>query len=218
MKRPSGSCRLTAMKHQQLRPSSHPGNCIHARGDITLDDEIRSFIRPISMDISISRGHDLRLHLLPLATRAEGVPFGDQIFSRASPDRSRVNPTVRENAERPTAKKIWECVNAGEHTFSDRPCSANAVVRQLAPVNRMEATAPLPASYQNESVGEYPHNAYYPSSTDETPNNYECQSLIAAVDAIHERMRHHYSNSEGNFYRGRLHDISDRQYELHCLR
>lgn len=57
------------------------------------------------MGLGISRGHDLRLHLLPPATRPEGVPFGDQIVSRASSDRSCVNPTIRENAERPTAKK-----------------------------------------------------------------------------------------------------------------
>ena len=118
----------------------------------------------------------------------------------------------------PPQKKIWECDNAGQRTFSDSPCGANAVVRQFAPVNSMEATAPLPASYQNQSVGGYPRNTYDAPGTDATINNYECQSLKEAVDAIHERMRHRYSNPEGNFYRGRLHDISDQQYELHCLR
>ena len=127
-------------------------------------------------------------------------------------------PPSEKTQSGPPLKKIWECVNAGQHIFSDTPCSANAVVRQLAPVNRMEATATLPAAYQNKSVGEYPYSTDYPPSTDETANSDECRSLIAAVDAIHERMRHRYSNPEGNFYRGRLHDISDQQYELHCLR
>jgi hypothetical protein len=45
-----------------------------------------------------------------------------------------------------------------------------------------------------------------------------CEGFKEEVNAIHERMRHPYTNPEGNYLRGRLHEISDRQYELHCLR
>jgi hypothetical protein len=55
-------------------------------------------------------------------------------------------------------------------------------------------------------------------SNESTNNAGTCEALDAGVNAINERMRHRYTNPEGEYYRGRLHKISDRKYDLHCDR
>lgn len=58
--------------------------------------------------------------------------------------------------------------------------------------------------------------SYEPQGSDESTNSSAvCQALDAEVKAINERTRHRYTNPEGEYYRDRLHKISDRKYDLH---
>jgi len=65
-----------------------------------------------------------------------------------------------------------------------------------------------------------PDNLAHTSNRFDAPrqDSSECDSLKEEVVAIDQRMRHPYTNPEGNYYRGQLHEISDRQYSLNCDR
>jgi hypothetical protein len=39
-----------------------------------------------------------------------------------------------------TPRRVWECVSNGQKTFSDAPCGVGSTVRELSPINRMNAT------------------------------------------------------------------------------
>jgi hypothetical protein len=114
--------------------------------------------------------------------------------------------------------RVWECTGNGQRTFSDSPCADRSTVRQLSEVNRMDATpVPPPATYSRSDSGYAPDYANQ-SAAQSIDDSSVCEGLRDEVNEIHERMRHLYTNPEGNYYRGRLHKIGDRQYELHCLR
>jgi hypothetical protein len=118
-----------------------------------------------------------------------------------------------------TPRRVWECVSNGQKTFSDAPCGVASTVRELSPVNRMNSTpAPPPSNYANPPNPNY-SPAYEPEySNESTKNAGICEGLDAEGKAINERMRHPYTNPEGEYYRDRLHKISDRKYDLHCDR
>jgi hypothetical protein len=126
---------------------------------------------------------------------------------------SRAMPTVG------TPRRVWECVVNGQKTFSDAPCGVGSTVRELSPVNRMNPTpTPPPGNYVNPPSPNY-SPAYEPQYSNESTSNAGlCEGLDAEVKAINERTRHRYTNPEGEYYRDRLHKISDRKYELHCDR
>src|SRR5260370_8152884 len=53
---------------------------------------------------------------------------------------------------------------------------------------------------------------YEPQYSNESTNNAgTCEAIDAEVKAINERIRHRYTNPEGEYYRDRLHKISDRR-------
>jgi hypothetical protein len=114
--------------------------------------------------------------------------------------------------------RVWECAVNGQRTFADAPCGVGSTVRELSPVNRMDPTpAPPPSNYASPNSNYSP--AYEPQYSNESTNNAGiCEGLDAEVKAIDERMRHRYTNPEGEYYRDRLHKISDRKYDLHCDR
>jgi hypothetical protein len=119
----------------------------------------------------------------------------------------------------PVPRRVWECAVNGQRTFSDSSCGTTSTIRQLSETNRMDPTPVPPAvTYYNPSSPSYAPN-YTAQSYDNSANDSSvCESLKEAVNAIHERMRHLYTNPEGNYYRARLREISDRQDELHCDR
>jgi hypothetical protein len=119
----------------------------------------------------------------------------------------------------PAPHRVWECMVNGQRTFSDSPCGTTSTIRQLSEINRMDPT-PAPASVTNDNP---PSPSYAPNYTvqsyDRSMNDSSvCEGLKEEVNAIHERMRHLYTNPEGNYYRAQLRKISDRQYELQCDR
>jgi hypothetical protein len=139
----------------------------------------------------------------------------------ASPTPSR--PALVASGAMPTVgtpRRVWECVVNGQKTFADAPCGVGSAVRELSPVNRMNPTpAPPPTRYYDS-----PSNPGYASTNEPQYSNEPansagtCEALDAEVKAINERMRHRYANPEGEYYRDRLHKISDRKYDLHCDR
>jgi hypothetical protein len=79
---------------------------------------------------------------------------------------------------------------------------------------------PVPPSvtYYNPPSHSYAAN-YTAQSYDNSANESSvCEGLKEEVNAIEARMRHLYTNPEGNYFRARLREISDRQDELHCDR
>jgi hypothetical protein len=115
----------------------------------------------------------------------------------------------------PVPRRVWECTVNGQRTFSDSPCGTTSTIRQLSEINRMDPTpAPPSVTYYNPPSPNYTAQSY-DNSTNESS---VCEGLKEAVNAIHERMRHLYTNPEGNYYRARLREISDRQCDLHCDR
>jgi hypothetical protein len=120
-----------------------------------------------------------------------------------------------------TPRRVWECVANGQKIFSDAPCGVGSTIRELSPINRMNPTRAPPSTTYNTN----PPDPGYAAPTYELPYSNEsannagtCEALDAEVKAINERMRHHYTNPEGEYYRDRLHKISDRKYDLHCDR
>jgi hypothetical protein len=122
-------------------------------------------------------------------------------------------------APTPVPRRVWECAVNGQRTFSDSPCDTTSTIRQLSETNRMDPTPVSPSvTYYSPPSPSYEPN-YTAQSYDNSINDSSvCESLKEAVNAIHERMRHLYTNSEGNYYRARLREISDRQSDLHCNR
>jgi hypothetical protein len=131
-------------------------------------------------------------------------------------------PTVTaRNSDPPTPapRRVWECTVNGQRTFSDSPCGTTSTIRQLSEINRMDPTpAPPSVTYYSPPSPSYEPNYTAQPYDDSMNESSVCEDLKEAVNAIHERMRHLYTNPEGNYYRARLHKISDRQYELHCDR
>ena len=127
---------------------------------------------------------------------------------------SRAMPTVG------TPRRVWECVVNGQKPFSDAPCGVASTVRELSPVNRMNPTpAPQPTRYYGSPSNPAYAPSYEPQGSDEsTDSSAVCDALDAEVKAINERTRHRYTNPESEYYRDRLHKISDRKYDLHCDR
>jgi hypothetical protein len=122
-------------------------------------------------------------------------------------------------AATPVPRRVWECAVNGHRTFSDSPCGTTSTIRQLSETNRMDPTpVPPPVTYYNPPSPSYAPNYTAQSYDNSTNESSVCEGLKEAVNAIHERMRHLYTNPEGNYYRARLREISDQQGELHCDR
>jgi hypothetical protein len=119
----------------------------------------------------------------------------------------------------PAPRRVWECMVNGQRTFSDLPCGTTSTIRQLSEINRMDPTPAAPSvTYYNPPSPSYAPNDSAESYDHSMNESSVCEGLKEEVNAIHERMRHLYTIPEGNYYRARLHEVSNRQYELHCER
>jgi len=56
------------------------------------------------------------------------------------------------------ANQIWECAGNGQRIFSSSPCGANAVLREVGPINTMRAT---PYSYADAYSQDSPSEPAY---------------------------------------------------------
>lgn len=122
---------------------------------------------------------------------------------------------VKRTSDAPIAF-AYECNRNGQKVLSDRPCSSDAAVREIAAPNRMDAqdTRRL---YSPVSV---------PSRTRSGPSSggrlsgtsAVCDSIEAQIDAINARMRRAYTSWEGERFRDRLRELSRQRYEAECIR
>jgi hypothetical protein len=152
--------------------------------------------------------HSPKIRVVPEPPEANPTPSQPALVA------SGAMPTVG------TPRRVWECAVNGQKTFSDAPCGVGSTVRDLSPVNRMNPTpTPPPTRYYGSPSNPAYAPSYEPQGSDESTNSSAvCEALDAEVKAINERTRHRYTNPEGEYYRDRLHKISDRKYDLHCDR
>lgn len=119
----------------------------------------------------------------------------------------------------PPEHHVWECQQNGQEIFSDEPCGPVSGVRDIRTPNRMDR-APLrpdivpdpPTAYGEDSATNYASDS---EASQESPT---CASLRAQVDVIQARLRQPHGNADGAFCRERLRELTDQQYELHCVR
>jgi hypothetical protein len=90
---------------------------------------------------------------------------------------------------------VWECRVNGQRTFSDAPCGARAVVRQLGQLNRMDSTPAV--SYDS-------YETAYAAAADQTAPDYQDDSYVnQALNSYSERVSRGHRSRHGNQSRGR---------------
>src|SRR5580658_1774557 len=90
---------------------------------------------------------------------------------------------------------VWECVLNGQRPFSDAPCGARPVIRQLNPVNTMESSPAF-------SYGTY--DPAYVAASDQSPaDSMDGNYVNSDVYWIHERSRRGHAPAHGNHSRER---------------
>ena len=93
------------------------------------------------------------------------------------------------------AGQVWQCVVNGQRTFFDSPCGAGASVRQLNPVNRMDAAPLRPVwSYPAPDPSYPPPDAVYaPPAAEENPSDLVDNVYVTGqvnVNNAHRRRDH----------------------------
>jgi hypothetical protein len=95
----------------------------------------------------------------------------------------------------PPTNQIWECTTNGQKTFSSSRCGANAVLRDVGPINTMR---PAPYFY----AGAYPPDSppapeyYYPNTQDSADDSYPM--FVALPYDFRHRPDHRHRPSERN--------------------
>jgi hypothetical protein len=102
---------------------------------------------------------------------APAVPH--QVMTQAPPPDSA--PAAQLAA--PSVTRVWECTVNGLRTFSDAPCGAAAVAREIAEPNRMEAVPVMPASLPHGGLG-----PYYPSDMNAEASGWNSDAPGSAAD------------------------------------
>jgi hypothetical protein len=91
------------------------------------------------------------------------------------------------------SSQIWECTTNGVRTFSDKPCGAKPTLRELNPINGMDATPILPPARSHQPQFDYPPEYSYPSAEDSYPATQEStdSSYLAAIPFTARRLPNH---------------------------
>jgi hypothetical protein len=111
---------------------------------------------------------------------------------------------------------VYECWRGEQRSLSDRPCGADASIREIAEPNRMDAQdtrglySPVHVSPQRSRWGSSAGQGAGTSSI--------CDSIQAQIDRVNARMRHAYTNWEGEQFRDDLRELSRQRYEAKCIR
>lgn len=114
---------------------------------------------------------------------------------------------------RQTSTQVYQCAANGERIFSDHPCGADAVLREIAAPNRMasqEVRGPMKHSATRSGAHEDP------VETDQEKRIRHCKKLRADRDRLDARLRAGYSGKEGERLRDRLRQLQSDYYESHC--
>jgi hypothetical protein len=94
--------------------------------------------------------------------------------------------------------QIWECTIHGEKTFSNNPCGENSSLREVAPINTMEATRVLPRAraYPTNGGGyadSYAPDDAYSSAPETSSNGYPVYVAVPLVEHRRPDRDHHPS-------------------------
>jgi len=76
----------------------------------------------------------------------------------------------------PPANQIWECITNGQRIFSSSPCGANAVLREVGPINTMRAA---PYSYAGAYEPDSPSAPEYSYPSTQESADYSYPVLVA---------------------------------------
>jgi hypothetical protein len=111
---------------------------------------------------------------------------------------------------------VWECVQNGEHTFSDTPCGAVAIAHLIAEPNRMSSPAPDPGPYGRAPPGQWAPGAYGPGAYADPAQSYDAQN--APDDGTGGGYDGGYVVGESHGldrYERRVHPVRQRESERH---
>jgi hypothetical protein len=75
-------------------------------------------------------------------------------------------PPAQSPSQPSAANQIWECTINGQKTFAGKPCGSKSTLREVGPINTMEAAPLLPPSRSYQTQSGYPPDYYYPSPQD----------------------------------------------------
>jgi hypothetical protein len=161
--------------------------------------------------------------LIVIAQRRDAQPVAagtlpeTEVSSVPAPIDPPMTPSARVEPTQKIIATVYECVIGGERVMSDRPCSANAAIREIAAPNRMDAqdTSHL-FDRVDGSVGFSVQTRG--SSTDSVVpvNGAACDSIQAEIDRIDAQMRRGYSSHAGEYYRERLRSLRSARWDANC--
>ena len=110
---------------------------------------------------------------------------------------------------------VYECRVNGQRLFSDQPCAAEAMQRDITVQNQISAQEAA-IGYRSSS----PVSTKRKSAPDETgPNSKRqarCAVLLNDKRYLTSRLRAGYTNNQGERLRDRLRKVDSQYYDLRC--
>jgi hypothetical protein len=77
-----------------------------------------------------------------------------------------LDPVQPAGAPMASANQIWECTTNGQRTFSDKPCGGHATLREMNPLNVMNAAPRSPPAWPYQPDSSNAPDYYYPDGPD----------------------------------------------------
>jgi hypothetical protein len=77
-----------------------------------------------------------------------------------------LDPVQPAGAPMAAANQIWECTTNGQRTFSDKPCGGHATLREMNPLNVMNAAPRPPPGWPYQPDSSNAPDYYYPDGPD----------------------------------------------------
>lgn len=132
------------------------------------------------------------LPAVPAQTPPEPVQVQAPAPTPAAVQAQAVTPPI------PPANQIWECTTNGQRIFSSSRCGANAVLRDVGPINTMR---PAPYSYAGYYEPDSPGAPDYSYQSTQDSADYSYPVLVALPYDARHRPQHPHRPSDRN--RGR---------------
>jgi hypothetical protein len=96
------------------------------------------------------------------------------------------------------SSQIWECTINGQKTFSSKPCGDNATLREVGPVNAMNATPVFQSGRTYQADANYAPDDSYPDTQDTAGNSYPVFIGVPYAARMRpERPPHPYARDHG---------------------
>jgi len=138
-------------------------------------------------------------HLLPQAPVDNSpAPPPPPVPATVLPTLAATPPPAQIPSQASAANQIWECTINGQKTFAGRPCGGKSKLREVGPINTMEAAPLLPPSRSYQTQTDYAPDYYYPGPQDSADNSYP----IVAVRPFVERRRPDHTHRPHGHERG----------------